>query len=176
MRPAVPSSRARERTRGENRGSHDPPLGASVAAWALLQNAVWEYAQCALLYDMRGVGLQKGALLMTLAVGGDVLVVLALYGTVTFWRGRRFPRRERPWRAASWGLLLVLSLAAALLLEYLALGAGLWRYSAHMRTLRVGGERLGWSPLLQVTLLPTLSVWLASRRPLFQRRTAGARD
>lgn len=118
-----------------------------VAAWALLLNGVWEYAQCALFYDMRGVGFWHGALLMAGAVGGDVLVAVTLYWVVGHWGAPRFSRQ--PWRSmGTWGLLLLLPLVAAVLLEYLAVAAGLWHYTARMGVVLVAGERLGWSPLL----------------------------
>lgn len=176
MKPVAPKNSAREQTRGGSSGSDRPSLGNSVAAWALLLNGVWEYAQCALFYDMHRTDFWQGALLMAVAVGGDVLVLVALYEAVASWESSRSRRQSwrptGPWGLLSWGSLVALSLAAAVLLEYLAVAAGLWHYNARMETIRVAGERIGWSPLLQITFLPALSVWLAGRRPLFQPRRA----
>lgn len=169
MKRVARTEAIRQQPCGKNRGFDASPRPDRVASWALLLNGVWEYTQCALLYDMHGVRFWPGALLMAGAVGGDALVVVALYQAVDYWALSRPSRRPRLSRIF-WGVLILLSLAAAVALEYLAVAAGLWHYNARMRTIPVAGERVGLSPLLQITFLPALSIWLAGRCPAFPSR------
>ena len=55
----------------------------------------------------------------------------------------------------------VLGLAYAALMEHAALAAGRWSYTERMPVVSVLGAGL-W-PLLQMTLLPPLTVWIARR-------------
>jgi hypothetical protein len=62
-------------------------------------------------------------------------------------------------------------------LEWAAQALDLWGYSDLMPTLTVLGHTVGLSPVVQVTTLPALSAWLATRRGPIPRHTRhGARS
>ena len=57
--------------------------------------------------------------------------------------------------------ILALSFGAGIFLEWMALYLELWEYDTSMPTLYVFNYKVGLTPILQITFLPALSVYLA---------------
>lgn len=131
-----------------------------IAIWAFLLNGAWELLQCVFLYDMWDWPFWKSALWMWGATLGDVLIVLALFAAAA-----RLTGSARP---AFWIVLVGIGFVAAVLLEWFARHVDLWSYSSAMPTIDLFGEAVGLAPLVQITLLPLLSVYFADR---FRSRT-----
>jgi hypothetical protein len=136
----------------------------SIALYALVLNAVWEYAQLVPLYTCwtRWSRWQK-LLCPPAAIVGDVMIVLGvswITGQLTG-TGALIPQG---W--AGWTLLLAASFAASLFFEWVARRLDLWRYKSAMPTLSVAGETIGLAPVLQISLLPAASLLLAQAIPL----------
>lgn len=142
------------------RGYSSLPL-KRVALWGFGLNAFWEFAQCTVLYDMWDWGFWRATTWMWGAILGDVLIVLgAVLGAVLLVRARRVA----PPDALGWAALLGVGFVMAVGLEWAAQALSLWGYSDLMPTLTVLGHTVGLSPVVQVTALPALSAWLATRR------------
>ncbi|MFB6273596.1 MAG: hypothetical protein ABEL51_11950 [Salinibacter sp.] len=137
------------------------PVVWSIAGYGFVLNAVWEFAQAGPLYDMwTEVGLWDGFFHITLAILGDVLIVLGVTGVAALCMGRRSVL------CATWNgcaAMLAAGLVTAIGLEWIARMLDWWTYNDLMPTLRVFGETVGLSPVAQITLLPALSVLLAAR-------------
>lgn len=132
-----------------------------IAAWGLGLNAVWEFAHAGPLYDMWAeVGFGSGLFHITLAILGDGLIVLGVAGAASFCVGPRHVLRCT-WKAAA--VMLGIGLVAAFVLEWIPRELGWWTYNELMPTLHALGETVGLAPLAQITLLPVLSVFLATR-------------
>lgn len=131
-----------------------------IALWGFALNAVWEFGQCLFLYDMWGWGFWRTTAWMWGAIVGDVVIVLgvaALAGLVV--GGAHLA----PPDVRGWAALLLVGFVAAVFLEWAAQALSLWGYSALMPTITVLGHTVGLSPVVQVTLLPAASVYLAMR-------------
>ena len=128
--------------------------------WALALNAAWEWVQCAFLYDMNGSPLWKGVVWMLAATVADGFIVLAVVKLAAWLGGKNSIAAPD---AKGWGALLCVGLTAGLLVEWLALALNLWSYGPLMPTLQLLGVKVGVAPLAQMALLPTLSLWLATR-------------
>lgn len=135
------------------------PLGR-ITLWGFALNMVWEFGQCVFFYDMWEWGFWRATLGMWIAILGDVVVVL---GVVYLGSRIAGDRHFRPPHAKGWVALLLLGFVAGLAIEWLARALGLWEYSRLMPTLTFADYTIGISPIIQVTLLPTLSVYLATR-------------
>lgn len=136
----------------------------SIAFYALLLNGIWEYAQLRPLYTCWEAwsGAQK-LLCPPMAILGDVLIVGGLAALTALMTGEA---RLVPQNVAGWSVLLVLSFAASLFFEWAARRLRLWDYQPAMPTLRLGTERVGLAPVMQITLLPAASLLLARLFPL----------
>lgn len=142
------------------RGYSSLPL-KRVALWGFGLNTFWEFAQCTVLYDMWDWGFWRATTWMWGAILGDVLIVLgAVLGAVLLVGARRVA----PPDALGWAALLGVGFVMAVGLEWAAQALSLWSYSDLMPTLTVLGHTVGLSPVVQVTALPALSAWLATRR------------
>ncbi len=131
-----------------------------IALYGLVLNTLWEFGQCMILYDMWGWSFWRTTVWMWGAILGDVLIVLG----VAFLAGLLVgTRRLLPPDRAGWAALLGIGFLAGILLEWLALVLHLWDYSAWMPTVAFLGYDVGLSPIVQVTFLPALSVYLAAR-------------
>ena len=142
------------------RGYPSLPL-KRIALWGFLLNTLWEFGQCTVLYDMWDWGFWRATLWMWGAIAGDVLIVLGVALGAVLLVGAR---RVSPPGRAGWAALLGVGFAASVGLEWAAQALDLWGYSELMPTLTVLGHTVGLSPVVQVTALPALSVWLATRR------------
>ena len=130
-----------------------------LVLWGFVLNAAWEFGQCLWLYDMWSWGFWRATVWMWTAIFGDVLIV----GGVAALAGRAVGHAHlTPPDARGWTALLI-GFVAAVFLEWAAQALSLWGYSALMPTITVGGHTVGLSPVVQVTLLPAASVYLATR-------------
>lgn len=146
----------------ERRGkTHTLPI-FDICVWAVALNAAWEFLQCTVLYDMWRWGVVRGSLYMWGAIVGDVGIVLGVYYVASKLAGAS---HLLPLDSRGWGTMLAIGLAAAIFLEWLARAIGLWGYTDLMPTIAIGDNAVGVSPVLQITLLPALALFLAGRRP-----------
>ncbi len=137
--------------------------GKSLAAvWiggGWLLNLIWEVAQAPLYRDDSGstdhLGFcMQAAFVDVLLVGGLFLFMAA---AAESWRW---------WEAGAWRLtaLAAIGSLAAVAVEQRALAVGRWTYTERMPL--VPGLGVGWSPVLQMMIVPLLltagSRWLAS--------------
>lgn len=130
-----------------------------IAVYGLILNAIWEFAHAGPLYDMwEKVSLGSGLFHITLAILGDMLIVLAISIIAVVICG---PADLLSLGFKSFLCMLLMGFMAGLLLEWIPKSLGWWTYNDLMPTLTVMGERIGLSPLLQITTLPSLSVLLA---------------
>src|SRR5690606_35055604 len=106
-------------------------------------NAIWEFGQCTLLYDMWGWGFWRATAWMWGAILGDVLIVLGMT-----WFSARLMGVDRltPPDGAGWAALLGVGFASAVGLEWAAQALDLWGYSELMPTVEVLGRTVGLSP------------------------------
>jgi hypothetical protein len=132
-----------------------------IAIWALVLNALWEFGQCTVLYDMWVWGLLRGTVWMWGAIAGDVLIVLSMVAIATVLAGKV---HLNPSDSSGWLALTSISFIASIQLEWLALYLDLWAYSAWMPTVDLFGFSVGLAPIAQITLLPPLSVLLGFRQ------------
>ena len=135
-----------------------------LAAFGLLLNMLWEFAQCLFLYDMAGWSFWRSAAYMSAAIVGDVLIVLGVVATSWLSLGRSMPALLC---SRGWITTLALGLVAGLLLEWFARVLNLWSYSALMPTISVGSQTVGLAPIIQVMILPAASLYFGV---LYQER------
>ncbi|MCS3699230.1 hypothetical protein [Salinibacter ruber] len=131
-----------------------------VALWAVGLHGVWEYAQVIPLYRCWGrwTRWQRIWVLPAATLGDAVATVAFTAGTAA----ALGPAHVQPLTLAGAAMLLGVGLAAGLVFETVARALDLWRYETSMPTLRVAGHRIGAVPVLQMTILPTLAVALAT--------------
>ncbi|MDT7858246.1 hypothetical protein RQM47_16475 [Rubrivirga sp. S365] len=130
------------------------------ALWSAALHGAWEYAQCPPFYDMTGLPKPKHDALMLAATAGDVAINLGVASVAERVAGRDAVRQLTPRGTAA---LLGVGLVAAVGLEWGAQRLGLWRYTDRMPTVHVAGHDVGVLPVVQVTVLPALSAWVARR-------------
>lgn len=142
-------------------------LALLVIAWAFILNTFWEFGQCIFLYNMWSWPFWEATLWMWGALFGDILIVLALWkGVVTLFPTVKFSEGG----SRDYSLLVILSFAASILLEWAAIYLDLWTYDRSMPTLLIFGYKVGLSPILQITFLPALSIYPSHTVP-FTRLT-----
>jgi len=124
-------------------------------------NAVWEFVQCPLFYDMWDGGFWYGAYWMWRAIFVDVLIVLGVLA-VASWIADLSNLQASKWRR--WVVLFFTGFLVSLPLEWIPRSRGLWQYAAWMPTMEVFGQDIGLLPVVQVTILPALSFYLAIRK------------
>lgn len=140
---------------------------ASIAAASFVLHSVWEMAQMPAYKDLAGRPFLETAARCTPATLGDVVLTFWIYAIGALAAG------SIGWGLKSrWNVFLTLALLAALhaiWIEQVAVAAGRWSYSEAMPT--IPGLGVGIWPLLQLTLLTPLTVWLSSRYALRPRKT-----
>ena len=139
-----------------------------IALFGFLLNMFWEFLQCTVFYDMRGWKFWETAVWTWSAIFGDVLIVLGVVAIADFLVGAPGLGLLDP---RGWITLLGVGLVAGITLEWLAQVLRLWTYTAWMPGVRLLGYDVGLLPVMQVTLLPALSVSLGRRRT--DQRPAG---
>jgi hypothetical protein len=130
---------------------------AVVSVITLLLHGIWEHTHIVL---YTGYEQMEGVLpVWVSATLGDLLYTLLIVGVISFVKGGVGWLRDASWReylaAAFVGLLV------ALMVEYKGLYLGRWEYLPTMPL--VPFLHIGLSPLLQMTLLTPLSLWLVRR-------------
>jgi len=142
-----------------------------IILWAFVLHTVWEFGQCLFLYDMWNWPFLKATMWMWGAILGDILIILALWRvTAPVVPSVNYSRPN----IKSYLFLIILSFATSILLEWLAIAFNLWEYTTAMPVVTVLGYKLGLSPVVQITLLPAVSIYLADRTNL--RRKKQLRD
>jgi hypothetical protein len=129
-----------------------------IILWAFALNTVWEFGQCLFFYDMWSWPFWKSTALMWAAIFGDILIVLGLWKGACFLNG--LGQFHKP-SSTGYLILLLLSFGASIVLEWMAIYFNLWSYDASMPMVEVLNHKIGILPVLQITTLPALSVWLA---------------
>lgn len=129
-----------------------------IIIWAFFLNTIWEFGQCLFLYNMWSWPFWKAAIWMWAAVIGDVLIVLGLWKiTELIFSSSNF---DKP-KLKDYLFLIVTSFIASIILEWTAKYLGLWTYSDLMPILVIFKYEVGLSPIIQITFLPALSIFLS---------------
>jgi hypothetical protein len=130
-----------------------------VALIGFVLNEVWEMAQMRAYVETNDAPWLDTLALCTRAALGDVAIVLGLYA------GGALAAADFAWGLRGrWNTYLVtglLGLGVAILIEHAALVDGRWTYGTHMPMIPLVNAGL-W-PLLQMTLLPPATFWIARR-------------
>lgn len=130
----------------------------AIAAYGFILNAVWEFAQAGPLYDMwTEVLLAAGLFHIMMAIIGDMFIVVII-GVLAAWICGVSEVLALSWKASAY--MLSMGFIIGLFLEWFAKVLDWWTYNDLMPTIILFGETVGLSPLLQITLLPFLSVFL----------------
>lgn len=135
-----------------------------IALYGFMLNMLWEFVQCYLFYDMWHWSFWRITAWMWGAIFGDVLIVLGVALLASLLVGSS---RLLSFGVVGWITLVGIGFAMGIFLEWLAQWLALWGYSSFMPTLTILGRTVGLSPIVQVTLLPALSVYLATRHQPF---------
>lgn len=138
-----------------------------IAFWGLVLNSAWEFVQCTFLYDMFGSGFWNSTMMMWSAILGDVVIVFGILLGASLLVGLS---HLKPPDAKGLIALLGVGLTAGVALEWVARVLGLWSYTPAMPTLGVANASVGLSPILQMTLLPALCLYLGTKIPWPSRR------
>lgn len=91
----------------------------------------------------------------------DVLIVLGVL-TVASLVADLSSSQTPKWQG--WMVLFIAGLLVSVPLEWIPRSRGLWQYTVWMPTMEVFGQSIGLLPVVQVTTLPALSFYLASRK------------
>lgn len=132
---------------------------ANVFLWAVVLNYIWEVGQLPLFAEFDNFHLLAALRHCAWYTLGDATMVICLYalgawGHRTWGWGLRLHRLDWLW-------LPVAGMLMAMIIERLALAFGRWQYGLSMPLL--SGLEVGIFPVLQMGLLPLLSVLLAGR-------------
>lgn len=133
---------------------------SNIILIAFALNTLWEFGQCMFFYNMWSWPFWKSTVWMWAASFGDVLIVFGLWKGACFLTG--LGQFHKPSRSG-YLILLLLSFGASIGLEWVAIYLDLWSYDAFMPVVEVGNRLIGVLPILQITFLPAISVWLAKR-------------
>ncbi|WP_340106812.1 hypothetical protein [Rhodohalobacter sp. 8-1] len=138
-----------------------------VVFWAFLLHTLWEFIQCLFLYEMWDWPFWEATLWMWAAIFGDILIVLGLWKTVTVFASAVHIKVST---FKEYALLLGISFLASFFLEWIAKVLNLWQYSSNMPVIEILNYPVGLSPVLQITFLPALSVYLAGKSKMKNNR------
>lgn len=130
---------------------------ASMVLVGFVLNEIWEMAQMYAYTIMTADSWSSTLALCTQATLGDVGIVLGIYATNALATGDLDWGLRGRWNI--YAAMAVQGLVYATLLEHAALSSGQWSYTEQMPIVPVLAAGL-W-PLLQMTLLPPLTVWIA---------------
>jgi len=129
-----------------------------VVFWAFLLHTLWELIQCLFLYEMWDWPFWEATLWMWAAIFGDILIVLGLWKAAAVFASAI---QVNVTGFKGYALLLSISFLASIFLEWIAKVLNLWQYSSNMPVIEILNYEVGLSPVLQITFLPALSVYLA---------------
>ena len=136
-----------------------------MAVVSFLLHSVWEMSQMAAYRDLAGRPLLETIARCTPATLGDVVLTFWIYGIAAL------AAYSIGWGLRSrWNVYLslgLLGLGHAIWIEQVALASGRWSYSDAMP--RIPRLDVGIWPLLQLTLLTPVTVWISSRFALRRR-------
>lgn len=130
---------------------------ATTVLAGFVLNEIWEMAQMSTYVETAGHSWTSTLGLCTRAAGGDVGIILGIYGAGALAAGDLGWGLRSRWNI--YATVAIMGLACAALVEHAALAAGRWTYTDRMPVVSVLGAGL-W-PLLQMTLLPPLTYVLA---------------
>src|SRR5699024_6358892 len=133
---------------------------AKIILWAFILNTLWEFAQCLWFFDMWSWSFWKATIWMWAAIFGDILIVLGVWKVTTLLVSSiHFARPS----IKGYAILLLISFIAAVFLEWIAVYLELWSYNENMPVVSIGNHQVGILPIIQITLLPALSIYATSR-------------
>jgi hypothetical protein len=132
-----------------------------VIFWAFILNTIWEFVQCGFLYGMWDWPFLKATVWMWGAVLGDIIIVLGLWRATSMLTSS--VHLEPHLSRKGYFVLFGLSFAASIFLEWAAIFLSLWEYTSAMPVLTIFSYEVGLSPIFQITVLPALSIFLASK-------------
>lgn len=159
-RPASPAEYSEDCPHTANSSVSWRRLGRFIAATVLASfvlNEIWEMAQMSAYVETAGRPWTNTLGLCTQAAVGDVGIILGICGAGALAAADPgWGLRDR-WNIYATAALL--GLVCATLVEHAALAAGRWSYTESMPVVPVLDAGL-W-PLLQMTLLPPLTFWIA---------------
>jgi hypothetical protein len=130
---------------------------ATTVSVSFVLNEIWEMAQMSFYVQTAGHSLMSTLGYCTRATVGDVGIILGIYAAGALAAGDPAWGLRGRWNI--YATVAVLGLAYAALVEHAALAAGRWSYTERMPVVPMIGAGL-W-PLLQMTLLPPLTFWIA---------------
>jgi hypothetical protein len=133
---------------------------ATIVLASFVLDEIWEMAQMTAYVETAGNSWISTLGFCTRAAVGDVGIILGIYAAGALAAGDPGWGMSGRWNI--YATAAVLGLAYAVLVEHAALDAGRWSYTEHMPVVSMLGAGL-W-PLLQMTLLPPLTFWIALRR------------
>ncbi len=128
-----------------------------IAAFAL--NWLWEMVQMPAYAEMAGRPWVGTALRCGLAAVGDVVAILAVVAVGSLAAGQLRWAMTRAWNVYAAAALLGATVAT--IYELISLSSGRWTYTESMPIMPL--LRVGLWPLLQLSVLTPLVVWLATR-------------
>lgn len=134
-------------------------FSAATALTGFALNEIWEMAQMLAYVEMAGHPWTSTLGRCTAAAAGDVGIILGIYAASALAAGDPGWGLRGRWNIYATSALF--GLAWATLVEHAALAAGSWSYMESMPM--VPWLRAGLWPLLQMTLLPPLTFWIARR-------------
>jgi hypothetical protein len=120
-------------------------------------NEIWEMAQMSAYVETTGHSIMSTLGFCTRAAIGDVGIIMGIYAAGALAAGDPCWGLRSRWNICA--TAAVLGLVYAVLVEHAALASGRWSYTERMPVVSVLGAGL-W-PLLQMTLLPPLTFWIA---------------
>ncbi|MDR8391436.1 hypothetical protein NC796_09820 [Aliifodinibius sp. S!AR15-10] len=131
-----------------------------IVFWAFILHTVWEFTQCLFLYSMWDWPFWEATIWMWAAIFGDILIVLGIWKMTTL----LMPSQHiQPSNLKEYALLIGISFPLSIFLEWVAKVLDLWEYSSNMAVIELLNYQVGLSPILQITFLPALSLYLAEK-------------
>jgi hypothetical protein len=154
------------------------PLKLQFSFWrhltfhALWLHASWEAVQCRLFYDMSGLPTASTFVSMVGSAVADVALTLVLVVVTICETQRRHGgiTGRTIMTGRSMAMLSACGALSAVLVELVALRFGWWRYSPRMPVISLFGWDIGVLPVLQMALLPLVSLLLARLSLSFKRK------
>lgn len=138
----------------------------TIILYSFILNAIWEFVQCIFLYNMWSWSFIKSIIVMWLAILGDVLITLSIIYIVAFLIDID---KIKNLNLKAIVLIVLISFYSSVFLELTAKVLKLWEYSEYMPVITIMDYTLGLSPIVQISLLPLLSVYLSKKL----KKTAG---